>query len=134
MSVEAVFADKAYCLAELCRIREAWGYRRTFTFKMIEAARKVLAWMQLYGPADIQDMVDATIEELGRREFLCVAGGILRPENSRAILDTPRESVREEVDHADLAVRARGNAATTDGAGVVALAPFSEAPSRRPRG
>ena len=80
-SLQAIFADVDYCRQEIMRIREDWGNRKTFTSKMIEAARKVLGFMMLYGPEEIQPVVESTLEELMRREVLVLMYSPPLPEN-----------------------------------------------------
>jgi len=70
MSISELYSDESYCLQEIVRIREAWGNVNTFTERMIDSSRMVLGFMQLYGPGEIQVMVDATLDELERREVL----------------------------------------------------------------
>lgn len=74
-SIEQLFLDKQYCFQEMVRMREAWGSRSTLTWEIIDASRRVLGFMQLYAPQEIQTLVDGAIIELGRREVLCLFRG-----------------------------------------------------------
>jgi hypothetical protein len=70
--IEQTFKNKEYCIAELHRIREAWGYKDTFTPAVIDASRNVLAMMLLYAPEEILDMVSNTLDELIIRERMVI--------------------------------------------------------------
>ena len=76
-SIESLFSDKTYCLQEIVRMREAWGDRTKFTWETIDSSRRVLGFMQLYAPEDMQTTIDASIIELGKREVLCLFNGML---------------------------------------------------------
>jgi hypothetical protein len=76
-ALQKLFSDEVYCRQEIVRIREAWGDRRTFTVPMVDAARKTLGFMQLYGSESLQTIVDATLIELSRREVLGLFAGLL---------------------------------------------------------
>jgi hypothetical protein len=75
-SIEDLFSDKNYCLQEILRMRKAWGNIKTFTPETIEASRRVLGFMILYAPEEIKKVALSHIEELGKREILCLSHGI----------------------------------------------------------
>ena len=84
-TLKELFSYESYCRQEIVRIREAWGSRTTFTPEMIDASRRVLGFMKLYGPDSIQISVDATELELARREILCLVHGLgMEPPAARA--------------------------------------------------
>ena len=74
-AIAKVFSDRQYCIDEMLRIRDTWGFRPTFTREAIDAARISLGFMALYCPEGLRDMVMATIDELGRRELYALIGG-----------------------------------------------------------
>ena len=76
MSIEALFSNPQYIEDEIIRMREAWGSRKTFTKETIDASRKTLAFMHLYAPESMFDIVDASLYELERRESLMLFEGL----------------------------------------------------------
>lgn len=74
MTIQELFSDKQYIFDELIRMREAWGYKSTFNEKTVEASLKVLGFMRLYAPEDVLGLVEASYEELFRRERFMLFG------------------------------------------------------------
>lgn len=70
MSIQELFSDRKYVSDELVRMREAWGYKTTFTMAVIEASTRTLGFMQLYAPEDMLGVIEASLEELMARERL----------------------------------------------------------------
>ena len=70
MTIQELFSDREYVKDELLRMREAWGNIHTFDEATIDASRKTLGFMQLYAPEDMLGHIEASIDELSRRETL----------------------------------------------------------------
>jgi hypothetical protein len=78
--LQAVYTDRNYCIEEMGRIREMWGYKTTFSKKAIEGARTSLGFMLLYCPEELTNSVLSMIEELGQREILTLIHNRPTPE------------------------------------------------------
>lgn len=68
--VQQLLKNEDYCMAELCRIREAWEHKKTFTPEYIDASRCVMVGMLLYAPEKIHELVSSHLNELTMREHL----------------------------------------------------------------
>ena len=77
MSMQELFSSEQYCKDEILRIRESFSNKNTFNSKTIEASKYSLAFMYLYCPEKLQSLVEATLNEIDRREQFLLLGRII---------------------------------------------------------
>lgn len=69
--------SRGNCLREIALIRKQWSDRGNADTKFWDSVRKTLAFMRVWGPPDVLDLVEATREEANQRELMMA--GISRP-------------------------------------------------------
>lgn len=67
--MEELFSSEQYCKDELLRIRESFSNKETFNATSIDASRYTLGFMLLYCPEHLYTLIEATLDELNRREM-----------------------------------------------------------------
>ena len=77
--MKKLFADKKYCYEQLNFAREKFGNKNT-TYEQLGNISKTLAFMYLYCPKDIKELVLSTIDELEKRKIMYYCG-IMHNEN-----------------------------------------------------